>query len=482
MVISLWVVFIGMGIWQWNTTRRLKISRLQEQLDMINSRIVDAYESGDNNLVHSFLNFADRYYKNDTIYEEIRISTFLNGVPISTIGEPIVLSDRDKERQEGLLHYGERNPRIPFDPNRYIYYKITQSKDGIMQVATILPYDDNISDVIRPNLTSYFVMFGVALFLTIVSFVASRHMTRNLRILRSVAERAATDPKYIPMTDFPHDELGDINRQIVHLYNELSHAINQQKREHAIALNSIEEKARVKRQLSSNINHELRTPISVIRGYLDTIVENPDMDPDTQRHFIEKAREHAMRLVSLINDVSSITRLEEGGEVINTEELNFHDIVYKMNDDLEASRELGAMKFSFDIPITCSVQGNINLLTGMLMNLARNAAAYSKGTECGIKMIAEDEDEYTFCFWDNGRGVGEEHIPHLFERFYRVDSGRARKAGGTGLGLPIVKSTVKAHGGDIIVRNREEGGLEFIFTLVKPGKLKPHKSEQSDKP
>ncbi len=478
MVISLWVVFIGMAVWQWNTTRQLKISRLQEQLDMINSRIVDAYESGDNNLVHSFLDFADRYYKNDTIYESIRISTFLNGVPISTIGEPIILTEEDRARVQGLLHYGEHNPNIPVDPKRYIYYKVNSSSDGIMQVATILPFDNNISDEIRPNLTIYFVMFGVALFLTIITFVASRHLTKNIRILRSVAEKAATDPQYIPMTDFPHDELGDINRQIVHLYNELSHAINQQKREHAIALNSIEEKARVKRQLNSNINHELRTPISVIRGYLDTIVENPDMDPATQRHFIKKAQEHAMRLISLINDVSSITRLEEGSEVINTEELNFHDIVFKLNDDLEQSKVLGDMKFSFDVPINCNIQGNINLLTAMLMNLARNAAAYSKGTECGIKTLAEDEEGYTFSFWDNGRGVGEEHIPHLFERFYRVDSGRARKAGGTGLGLPIVKSTVMAHGGSIIVQNREGGGLEFIFNLVKPGKLKNNKTDK----
>lgn len=85
----------------------------------------------------------------------------------------------------------------------------------------------------------------------------------------------------------------------------------------------------------------------------------------------------------------------------------------------------------------------------------------------GLELMAESQRYYTFAFWDNGVGVAEEHIPHLFERFYRVDAGRSRKMGGTGLGLPIVKNTIEAMGGTITVRNRPEGGLSFLFTLEK---------------
>ncbi len=128
---------------------------------------------------------------------------------------------------------------------------------------------------------------------------------------------------------------------------------------------------------------------------------------------------------------------------------------------------LGNMKFEYSVPLDCKIMGNYNLLTGMLMNLVRNASAYSGGNLCELIMLEETEMFYKFVFRDNGKGVGEEHISHLFERFYRVDSGRARKAGGIGLGLPIVQSTVTAHGGTITVANRKSGGLAFYFTLHK---------------
>ena len=103
----------------------------------------------------------------------------------------------------------------------------------------------------------------------------------------------------------------------------------------------------------SNVSHELRTPIGVIKGYLDTIIENPDMDGNTRTHFIKKAQEHANRLVTLIADVSAITRLEEGGELISTEELDFHDVAFTISNDIEESGVLGSMSFNFDVPLDC---------------------------------------------------------------------------------------------------------------------------------
>lgn len=178
--------------------------------------------------------------------------------------------------------------------------------------------------------------------------------------------------------NYPHDELGDITRQIVHMYNKRLESLELQKREHEVALHAIEDKARAKRQLTNNINHELRTPIGVIKGYLDTIMDTPDMDEGARSHFIRKAQEHVNRLVNLIADVSAITRLEEGGELINTEELDYHDLVFTMASDLETSGAIGSMTFSYDLPFGCEINGNYNLLTGMLLNLAKNAASYSK--------------------------------------------------------------------------------------------------------
>ena len=113
--------------------------------------------------------------------------------------------------------------------------------------------------------------------------------------------------------------------------------------------------------------------------------------------------------------------------------------------------------------------GSPSLLASIFRNLADNAAAYSGGRDIFIRLLSDTPEECTVSFADNGIGIGEEHLPHIFERFYRIDKGRSRKLGGTGLGLAIVKNAVAIHGGTITARNRDRGGLEFVFTLKKQG-------------
>ncbi|MBO4978666.1 MAG: HAMP domain-containing histidine kinase [Muribaculaceae bacterium] len=467
MVAGLWIVIFAMAAWQYKHNRDFREARIYEQLDFINARVVDSYDNSPR-LLPPFLDFVYEYYRQNSVYDRIQISIYENGRLVRSQGAPVLLTPEEIAEVSGV----RREISPGYDENgsatdEYFYYRVMPNSDGTMLVATVLPFDHDVNAAIMPSMKVFVMIFLMAMVLTILTFFATRHFGKNIRILRSVAEKAVTDQNFLPMMDFPHDEFGDINRQIVHMYNERSQAMQRQKREHMIAMHAIEEKARAKRQMSSNINHELRTPIGVIKGYLDTLLENPEMDVDTRTHFLRKAQEHAQRLVSLISDVSAITRLEEGGELINTEELDFHDIAYTLANDIEESGVLGTMKFEYSVPLDCKIMGNYNLLTGMLMNLARNAAAYSQGTLCELIMLEETDKFYKFVFRDNGRGVGEEHLPHLFERFYRVDSGRARKAGGTGLGLPIVQSTVNAHGGTITVSNRKSGGLAFYFTLHK---------------
>jgi two-component system OmpR family sensor kinase len=133
--------------------------------------------------------------------------------------------------------------------------------------------------------------------------------------------------------------------------------------------------------------------------------------------------------------------------------------------DIDESGIAGDMEFVYDLPEDCHIKGNVNLMTSALMNLIKNAINYSKGTEMGVFMLTKNQRFYTFVFYDNGVGVAPEHIPHLFERFYRVDKGRSRKVGGTGLGLPIVRTAFNTMGGSVTVRNRQGGGLEFVFTI-----------------
>ena len=239
------------------------------------------------------------------------------------------------------------------------------------------------------------------------------------------------------------------------------------KKERKIAINAIEEKVKITRQLTNNINHEIKTPVGIIRGYLESIIAAPEMDTATRNRFLDRMLMNVERLTDLLNDVSTMTRLENGADMIAVEKIDMHDLVYQIESDLPANNLSGNLEFSFDIPFECNVSGNYNLIQGMICGLIRNAALHSGGTEIGLRMISENKRFYVFSFYDNGNGVSSEHIPHLFERFYRVDTGRSLKMGGTGLGLPIVKSTIISLGGTISVHNRSTGGLEFIFTLPK---------------
>ena len=232
-----------------------------------------------------------------------------------------------------------------------------------------------------------------------------------------------------------------------------------------MAMKVIEDKWKTKRQMTNNINHELKNPLGIIKGYIDTILANQDMDDEMKTHFLEKSQNQVNRLVEMLNDISTINRLEEGSQKVLTEVIDFHEVVFTIANDLTESGMCRQMEFVYDVPLDCTIRANFNLLSAMLMNLSKNSVAYSGGTEMGVKLVSRNKKFFTFCFFDNGKGVPSEHLPHLFEYFYRVDSGRSRKAGGTGLGLPIVKNTIISFGGTISVRNRKGGGLEYLFTL-----------------
>ncbi len=471
MVFTLWVMIVAFAVWQYMNIRENQESQLRSQLAMINARIIDQYE---NDLdVTAFLDFITRYFRDSPDYEDLRVTIYKDGKRLKSYGKPISLARDKYGKNLGERHNfsddGDANPEEgDAGDTRGSYYFADVSKDGRLLVFTSVP-------MMEPARENFFkvngfliALFVVAMSLTLFAYFSSRYFSRNIRNLHQFAKGMAEGK---PSGDyvFSHDELGDISRQIVGLYDQLLKASERTAQEHAVAMHAIEERARSKRQLTNNINHELRTPIGVIKGYLDTILENQDMDAASRNHFLRKAQEHVNRLAQLISDVSAITRLDDGGDVINTEDLNFHDLAYTVCSDLEESGALKDLTFKLDVPFDCMVEGNYNLLAGMISNLARNAANYSKGSECELKLVKEDSKMYYFVFRDDGTGVAPEHLPHLFERFYRVDSGRARKAGGTGLGLPIVYNTVLVHGGEITVLNREDGstGLEFRFSLPK---------------
>lgn len=238
-----------------------------------------------------------------------------------------------------------------------------------------------------------------------------------------------------------------------------------------ISINDItqeEEQARLKRQLTQNIAHELKTPVSSIQGYLETILSNPNIPKETVKTFLERSYAQSNRLTTLLRDISVLTRMDEAPEMMEREAVNLSLVVENIINEVNLGLEEKHIKVINLMPQALMINGNHSLLYSIFRNLMDNAIAYA-GTniQITINCFREDDTFYYFSFSDSGVGVEEEHLTRLFERFYRVDKGRSRKLGGTGLGLAIVKNAVLFHGGTIFAKNAPNGGLEFVFTLQK---------------
>lgn len=239
-----------------------------------------------------------------------------------------------------------------------------------------------------------------------------------------------------------------------------------------ISINDVtqeEEQVRLKRQLTQNIAHELKTPVSSIQGYLETILNNPGLSPDMLKKFLERSFAQSNRLTNLLQDISTLTRMTEAGQMIEVTDVDLASMIHNIVAELALKLEEKQMTVGINVPDKLVLQGNSSLLYSIFRNLMDNAIAYAgNGTHVNIVCYSEDEDGYYFSVSDNGVGVPSEHLGRIFERFYRVDKGRSRKLGGTGLGLAIVKNAVLFHGGNINAKPSGGGhGLEFLFTLKK---------------
>lgn len=231
---------------------------------------------------------------------------------------------------------------------------------------------------------------------------------------------------------------------------------------------SEEDKIRLKRQLTQNVAHELKTPVSSIQGYLETIVSNPDIDAGTKEQFIQRCYAQSRRLSSLLSDISTLNKLDDAPQGYVFESVDILELLQSIQRDVSLQLEANHVTFRALVEPGVVVNGNPSLLYSVFRNLTDNSIAYGgEGVAITVQILSEDDSFYTLSFSDNGPGVAPEHIPHLFERFYRIDKGRSRKMGGTGLGLAIVKNAILLHGGTISARLGITGGLEFIFTLYK---------------
>ena len=234
-----------------------------------------------------------------------------------------------------------------------------------------------------------------------------------------------------------------------------------------ISREQTEKENRMRRELTQNIAHELKTPVASILGYTDTILDSPDMTDEVKHQFIVRTNAQAHRLTTLLQDISTLNRMDYARDMITMERVNVSELFADIAEETALAMQHRQITLHNYLPQSIIVQGNYSLLYSIFRNLMDNAINYA-GKHVTIEVSAEQlPDCWSFTFKDNGIGIPAKHQNRIFERFYRIDKGRSRDMGGTGLGLAIVKNAVLLHGGTITVSTPDTGGLAFEFTIKK---------------
>ncbi len=420
LLILLWGLILTFVGYQYSRERDYRIELLESNLQQLNNHIADEL-----NVVGSP---EDLYVLNAKRFEGLRI-TLMDSVGVvfydSHHKDEVFCSKSENSEVRDAIKLGKgiRINKIPEgDKSDYIY---SATNCDSLIVRSALPYHMSISDVLSSGNIFLFIAIMISLLISMIGYITSK------------------------------------------LYSKLKQTTIDLDREHTLKEREEQEKIRIKRQLTNNINHELKTPICSILGYLDMIINNPQLTQDQIILFAGKSYDQAERLRHLMSDLATITRVEEASVMIEREQINITRMVEDIVDDVCPQAASQSIEVINTLPEDVVIDGNNSLAYSIFRNLVDNAIAYSGGRRVWIELSGQDANTYNFVVRDNGIGIEEKHLEYIFERFYRVDKGRSRKIGGTGLGLSIVKNAVLFHGGTIEARIAQRGGAEFHFSMKK---------------
>lgn len=451
----IWLI-IGINIiYSVNHDKHRQMENLENRLLNVNNTVLDAYDRGVD--LQKTVNFI-RLFTGETTLEPLRLTIYNDSGKMiaDNPGTTILLHDKDgnpiPELKMLMKNNGNTSVRNMVMDNTVCMVSAMKSKDGHLYSFAALPYEGEVLAFLKVDPMVWIVILILGIISSVLAYLGLKAICHDVYSLRDFANDIASDR--IPDIDsrhFSNDELGDVSRNLMTLYRNKLHAE--------------QEKTLHERLISQNLSHELRTPVGIIKGYLDTLIGNDDIPEEQRKHFLLRAQQNADRLSDLINYIGEITRIDQNHSSSGFTTFNFHETVERLADDIAAGKIAGDMEFIYDIPDHCMVTGNETLLSNALLNLVNNAEKYSGGTRMELRLIKTENGLHYFSFADNGRGVSNQHLSQLFDLFYRVDSGRSRKNGGSGLGLPIVKRIFTTLGGDISVSNATSGGLEFIFSI-----------------
>jgi two-component system phosphate regulon sensor histidine kinase PhoR len=231
-----------------------------------------------------------------------------------------------------------------------------------------------------------------------------------------------------------------------------------------------------RREFLGNVSHELKTPLFTVQGYISTLAEGAIKDKSVRKKYLDRAEKGVERLIHIVQDLDMITKLEVGNLNLTITPFDIVEVVQSVFDllEMEASKKDILLHFDRRYIRPIFVLGDTERIRQVLINLVVNSIKYGKdkgSTEVSIE--ESDSGKVVVCIKDDGQGIETQHIPRLFERFFRVDKSGSRQEGGSGLGLAIVKHIVEAHGEQVLVESQIGEGSAFSFTLKKSEEVLP---------
>ena len=387
-----WVLTACFVLFQYGREKRFKAERLDAQLQLFNLRMLDALDEG--------VAPAAFIARGNEPFGDLRVTLIdLSGRVLFDTSLDTLTAANHLDRPEivGALNDGTGYTirRHSASTDHYYFYSAMRGERCIVRSA--VPYSVTLREVLAADREFLWFMLAITLLMSIAAYFATRRLGHNITRLNEFAERAERGEQIDVEETFPHDELGDISNHIVRLYATLQQTAADRDREHALALHEEQEKIRIKKQLTNNINHELKTPVAAIRGYLETLLANPGLDAARRTDFLEKSAAQAERLRRLLADVGTITRMDEGSELIRREPVVLNDLIADVAADMELRPAEQRLRVNVDFPHRVTVEGSPSLLASIFRNLADNAAAYSGGRDIFIRLEDDtDEDERTF--------------------------------------------------------------------------------------
>ena len=407
-----WAIVICFIVFQYIREKEYKSEHLSAQLQQYNRHLIYAIEEG--------IPYEEYISSYEKPFKDLRITLITlsgaviydNVISIDSLSNHNNRPEIIEAKKKGSgYHIGRQSTS---DGKEYFY---SATKGERIIVRTAIPYSNTLKDLLAADWTFILIMIIITLSMSFIAFFTTRKLGKDIE------------------------------------------KVNHYEAE--------QEKNRIKRQLTNNINHELKTPVASIQVCLETLLSGISLNEEKRQELIERCYIHNERLRNLLNDVSLITRIEDGNTIISKEPIVINEIIKEVGEELEIMPENERLILHTDFTQKVTIEGNLSLIGSIFRNLTENAIRYSEGKNIYISLIENNDAKCLIRFEDDGKGVKEEELPHLFERFYRVDKGRSRQMGGTGLGLAIVKHSVQFHGGTIKVSNRPQGGLRFDFSLKK---------------